>query len=300
MEARRSSTQYLLLGHSIGPFRDEGAKALFRDVAMSAALITCRETRSLDYVVGELGLPKERVVLVGDVAFLLHPAPRARAEEILAEAGVSSEEACVAVSISGGISQFSGQDGARHVIRWNNILSRLVKHTGMRVVVIPHVWSDRPDMGNDDMIEAKQALQGLEGLPITLIERPCNATEYKAVIGTCKFLLAERMHAVIAGLSQRIPTVAVSYSVKVEGIIGDLFEDTPESERPILSIAELIENGDSDERILNLFDHRETLRAVLQKNIPIMMERARANFTYLRQLLWKDGIFSAISPYTLD
>ncbi|NKB56015.1 MAG: hypothetical protein GKS00_06740 [Alphaproteobacteria bacterium] len=285
IEARQASTPYVFLGHSIGPFEDEALRKMFKDIVASATLVTCRETRSLEYVIDNLGLPSDRVALVGDVAFLLRPASRKCADEILSEIGIAPDEPRIAVSVSGGISQFSGLDKDQHACRWAETLTVLAEQTGLRVIVIPHVWSGSPDPSNNDMIEAKKVLSHLNHSRVSLIERQCSAMEYKAIIGTCEFLVAERMHAAIAGLSQHVPTVAISYSVKADGIIGDLFINEPESRKPILSISDYMKGPDSDIRLLEYFNRRADLRAMLGENVPRMTKLAQTNFDLLEKIL---------------
>jgi hypothetical protein len=50
-----------------------------------------------------------------------------------------------------------------------------------------------------------------------------DARGIKGVIRHCRFLVAARTHASIAGYSTKVPTVVMGYSVKSRGIAKDLF-----------------------------------------------------------------------------
>ena len=85
--------------------------------------------------------------------------------------------------------------------------------------LIPHVQETHP--GNDDSILATELLREISPAAkrhTRLAAGDFSAAEYKAMIGRCE-VLAERMHAAIAGLSSRVSTVVVGYSVKARGIL---------------------------------------------------------------------------------
>ena len=257
MEAQKIAGRTVLLAQSIGPFKSDSATNLFKRVAQRCALTTCRESRSYRFCLEELDLPKERTALVGDVAFLLKPAKRDRIDDILRAEGVSPDEPRIALSISGGISMFSQSNRDAHVERWAQIIRDLKAKLDTRIIVIPHVWSNMKTAKNNDMVVSMAVLERVKGLDVVLPKQDLNAMEYKGIIGTTDFLVAERMHAAIAGLSQGVPTVPISYSVKADGIIGDLFADIPEDERPIIPIKDLMAENGVAARIIDFYGRRE-------------------------------------------
>lgn len=284
-EAARAGVPYVFLGHSIGPFVDESLRQLFTEVARNAALITCRETMSLQYVTGTLGISAERVHLVSDVAFLLKPSDRSRAEKILSEHGIQPGEPLIALSISGGISQFSGLDPTQHRKRWAELIKYLELETKSRIVIVPHVWNPSDLPSNNDMVASREVLQLAKDSQAILLGGDHTASEYKSIIGIADFVIAERMHASIAGLSQEIPTVPISYSIKADGIIADLFAALPETDRPVIPISTFMDDSGVYERLLLLYRQRERLKAALQATLPKMYERAGLNFELLDQFL---------------
>ena len=51
----------------------------------------------------------------------------------------------------------------------------------------------------------------------------CSATDLKGYISRCRFMIAARTHASIAGYSTSVPTLVLGYSVKSRGIAQDIF-----------------------------------------------------------------------------
>ena len=66
----------------------------------------------------------------------------------------------------------------------------------------------------------------------------CDAETLKGYISRCRFLVAARTHASIAGYSTGVPTLVVGYSVKAKGIACDLFGDDTHYVVPISSLQE--------------------------------------------------------------
>lgn len=281
MEGQEVGAETVFLGQSIGPFKSSRAMNLFRRVARRCSLTTCRESLSYDFCLEQVGIPKERTALVGDVAFLLKPVERTRVDEILKAEGVEPDERRIVLSISGGISKFSEQSRESHLERWVQIIRRLKAEIDARIIIVPHVWNDTHTPKNNDMVTSLAIKDRLADPDIVLPLQDLNAKEYKGIIGSAEFVVAERMHAAIAGLSQGVPTVAISYSVKADGIIGDLFEEMSAKERPVIAIDALMVDEGTADRIVALHERREELQATLSRSLPQMLERARLNFDLL-------------------
>lgn len=210
----------IFLAQSIGPFRTPAESRAWLHVARRAALTTVRESLSLRYVTGELGLDVERVRLTVDPAFLLDPPTPSRVAELLDHHGLDAGRPIVAVAPSCGISRYSRLDPAEHLRAWRSVIDLITLELGAQVVVVPHVQERHP--ANDDRILARE-LSNLVGHPaVRVADGDYSASELKGIIGACEFVIAERMHAGIAGLSSGVCTVIVGYSVKARGIIADL------------------------------------------------------------------------------
>lgn len=79
----------VIWAHSLGPFRSKWTSWLAKLALERTALITVREETSLGHL-QELGVRRPPIHVVADPAFLLEPAPRERAAEILSSEGIPS------------------------------------------------------------------------------------------------------------------------------------------------------------------------------------------------------------------
>lgn len=95
----------------------------------------------------------------------------------------------------------------------------ILRKTDMSVALIPHVvWA------HDDDRKPLEIVYGMfkDSERVVLIDdRP--AEELKDLISRCRFMVAARTHACIAAYSSQIPTLALGYSVKANGLAKDIF-----------------------------------------------------------------------------
>ena len=114
--------------------------------------------------------------------------------------------------------------------------SRLIQHilstTSMGVLLVPHVVWKR----NDDRRPLLQLYEKFKDTHRIAIVDDCGAQELKGYVSRCRFMVAARTHASIAGYSTSVPTLVVGYSVKAEGIALDLFGTTTHYVTPIASL----------------------------------------------------------------
>ena len=99
------------------------------------------------------------------------------------------------------------------------LINHILQQTDMGVVLIPHVvWSD-----NDDRIPLARLYEEYASSGRVLMIDDNDAPTIKGIIRHCRFFVAARTHASIAGYSTMVPTVVMSYSVKSRGIAKDIF-----------------------------------------------------------------------------
>lgn len=99
------------------------------------------------------------------------------------------------------------------------LINHILQQTDMGVVLIPHVvWPD-----NDDRIPLTELYEEYASSGRVLMLGDNDAPTIKGIIRQCRFLVAARTHASIAGYSTKVPTVVMGYSVKSRGIAKDFF-----------------------------------------------------------------------------
>lgn len=272
-----------MLGHSIGRFKNELDVERWLEVARRASGITVRESATFDYVRNVLKLTSVPLVQTADTAFLLEPADARRVETLRREFGLDDSASTIACSVSQGITLFTAQDGERHAAAWADLIRHITTDPSRRVLIIPHVQERQAN--NDDRILVEQIRQRLQSVPgVVVAEGDLSAGDYKGLIAGCQLVIAERMHAAIAGFSSGVPTIAVGYSIKAEGIVSDVLG--PEhAESGLMTLERFIEPGRAAAEFDKAWRKREQTAKRLQEHVGAVKTAAEANFEALERTI---------------
>lgn len=289
--AQKAGKATFMLAQSVGPFKSDEQRSHFCSVAKAVSLITVRESRSYDYVTKDLGLPSDRVHLTADPAFLLQPSGEDRVQRLLRRYGVDPAAPYVTIAMSRGIARFPGltTSGAETAQTHLVVLGRLVRHVldelGAQVLLIPHVQETLPK--NNDLILAEEIVDALEDDRIRVAWGDHSAADFKGLIAAATLNVAERMHAAIAGVSTATPTMVVRYSVKADGIIGDLLGASAREDGAIVPFEEYLrgEGAGAVETFQNAWDNRGKLRETLEAKLPEVRRLSESNYDLFQEVL---------------
>lgn len=263
-----------IVAQSIGPFKKEEETRAFVGIAERCHLITVRENITYNYLTQDLGLPKNKVVRVADPAFLLTTPTSEERDKLARSLQPQGDGPIVAVAPSGGISKFLASNREQHEDAWVQQLQKLLD-LGLRVIVIPHVQNIR--MYNNDTALATGLVRRLGFDPrISVAAEDWSAGEYKAIISKCDMVIAERMHAAIAGLSSGVCTIAVQYSIKSAGIMNDMLGD--DNEGCLLPFEQFVDPEVGGRVIENVWNNRESISKRLQAALPRVKEASHKTF----------------------
>lgn len=230
---------YILWGCSIDPHRID--KHLI-EYLKKYQLITVRE--SITYkALKESGI--KNLYLIPDTAFRLK-----KIEHKLPE-GFSPTNT-VGINLSPLISGYESNKGITFA-NYEHLIAFILQHTDLNIVLIPHVvWSH-----NDDKTTLNKLYQQYKSSDRIILLEDCNAMELKGYISRCRFLIATRTHASIAGYSTGVPTLVVGYSVKAVGIASDLFGT---AQNYVLPVNTLSREEELTEAFSWLMKHEENIR----------------------------------------
>jgi len=285
----------VFLAHSIGPFRTQEEAEAWTRVAREAALVTVREPASYRYITQDLGLPEDHVHLTADVAFLLEASPPPNASSWRDAYGISRDRPLVAVAPSQGITGYAHLDADAHIDAWIRVIEMLVQDVGAEVIVIPHVQTNLPN--NDDRVIATTLLKRLSHPErVTLAGWDHSAAEFKGIISECELVVGERMHACIAGLGSGVPTVAVGYSVKADGVMRSLFGEEVEKLGVLVSVEQFLDPAHGRASVESAWENRERLQSILADRQNSLRDAAQYNFVLLREALQQRGILLDADP----
>jgi colanic acid/amylovoran biosynthesis protein len=220
----------ILWGCSVGPFTEHPTfeKKIARHLSRFTAIFP-REDRTLHYLrsIG-VAAPMHRME---DPAFLMPAADPP--EQVLKQL---EGQDWIGINLAPLIGRYRSRNlyplwlaDAADLIR-----GLLSKHN-YRIVLIPHVtagWGGSSIVGNESQADelflatVRSMLSDTERSRTCLLPSDLSASQTKACIGKCQFLIASRTHATIAGFSLGVPTLSVAYSVKARGINEAIFGHT--------------------------------------------------------------------------
>lgn len=288
--ALRLDKPLVLLPQTYGPFNSADARRVAARIVQGAAIAMARDQRSfalLQDLLGEAFDPARHRCGV-DVAFLLpveEPGPSAmptRAAEWFAD----GRSQVAGLNVSGLIynDPQRARDDFGFVADYEALTRGLAEGLiarDARVLLVPHVVTPPGHYESD--IEAAERL--VASLPRAARERIAIAPsftdprEVKGLIGKCDWFCGTRMHATIAGLSQGVPTAAVAYSIKTQGV----FETCGQGEH--VADPRHADTEEVVERLLASFDRREAARASLAEHLPSVRETAAAQMRAVAELI---------------
>jgi len=270
----------ILVGHSIGPFEKEREYKAFTKAMRHVQLITARESLSLKYL-ERMKLKNTKIELTAEPAFCLEPDTE-NIEKIWRIYDIPAEKTLVGVAPSQAIAHYSKIPYDNHFKALQKLIQFLTKKLDCHVILISHVHEK--SIKYDDRVMCELLYRKL-GFPenVTVLSLTHSAEEIRGIVGRLDLMIAERMHAAIASLSQNVPTFVIGYSVKVEGILGDIFgfgllEDY------MISVKKIGEER-LKEHVENLLDRRSEVAKYLLEVMPRIKKNARRNFTSIMEAL---------------
>jgi len=275
----------VIYGETTGPLKGRLATLLAKIFYNRVKLITLREEGSAKELQG-LGI-RTPIYVTADSAFLLEPASREEAKDILLREGISEgNRPIIGMSVSRLITRFGFLDlkdrdkkYSRYVELMAQVVDYLVDTLNATVVFVPHVTE--PWGNSDDRVVADDICSLCKNkTKIRCIKKEYTAEEVKGIIGECDLFVGARMHALTASTSMHVPTVSIAYSRKTPEIMGKMLGQ----ERYVLDIKEL-DYDTLTSTINDAWNHREEIRKDLAPKIEAMKERALWNAKLVKDLV---------------
>lgn len=155
---------------------------------------------------------------------------------------------------------------------------------GYGVLIIANgarINSDKPR--NNDLMICDAVYEAVENKDkVRWYHKEMRAEEIRAYIGKCRFLVASRFHAMIAGLQQKVPVLLVGWSHKYQEVL-DFFE---------LGQYAIDFSNLSAQSLWAEFEafaaEEEKIRRAIDSHYDEVIESSRKNIVYVREVL--DGI----------
>jgi polysaccharide pyruvyl transferase WcaK-like protein len=222
-----SGAPYRVMPQAWGPFSDARTAANTRRMLEEAAAFHARDRVSAGYLESLLGRPQGSLPVVPDIAFGLETPPPSLGEALLGGAFARSADRPL-VAISPNMRVYEKTPGREADNAYLRALVELCRHLAERhraqFVLVPneiHVREGFPD--DRGLCRLLHAALGQAGLPAedrALVDGYHTAEAIKSVIGLADVLVASRFHSLIFGLSQGVPSMAISWSHKYRELLA--------------------------------------------------------------------------------
>lgn len=223
----------VLLPQTYGPFSDPALRAVAVRLVRSAAVAYSRDHASHEALLSLLGpeVDPSRHRLGVDAAFALVPRPPG--SEMSADMrGYLTEpnppRPRVGVNVSGLLyNDPSAADRFGLTLVYRSVVHDLIRwfaDQGCDVLLVPHVRAPgrvRRRMTDDDVHACAQIEADLGSVArerVRTVPWGLRADEVKWIIAKMDWFCGTRMHATIASLSSGVPTAAIAYSMKTQGV----------------------------------------------------------------------------------
>jgi len=111
---------------------------------------------------------------------------------------------------------------------------------GLKVLLVPHVLDPVPRYSD---VTICRKLASKDAIFVNL---DSSAEELKALFSEATVVVSERLHGAVASLSVGVPTLAIGYHTKYDGVLGDFFgfSELPNYYVPIQKIDNLMSKVD--------------------------------------------------------
>jgi polysaccharide pyruvyl transferase WcaK-like protein len=225
------------------------------------------------------------VFTTSDSAFLLREADPERTSEIMSEVVGNIDRPLVGINVSAIISRYGfshlDEQGARSLLYTGMIveaIDHLTEVLGLEVVMVPHVFG--PGANDDRPVSREIRSKCRNPTRVHLIGADYSAAELKAVIGSTELFIGSRMHSMVASLSMGVPTLAIAYSQKTLGIVGE--------DMDMADYVLDIRNANAKqlmEMITRLWEDRSQIKASLQERLPEIRRRAELNGHLMKRMM---------------
>ncbi|MFZ4455572.1 MAG: polysaccharide pyruvyl transferase family protein [Bacteroidales bacterium] len=268
-----------MIGQTIGEFSNSTDKDIWTEIEQSADFITLRDTVSLDYLKNDFPSSTFPYFCSVDSAFLL---------EYSNLIGIQKKEmlkkSYVAISVSYSMALYTNSERNRRFEIWIEIIQMILNEWNQNVVLITHVQ----EKYSDDRVIASQLWRSLNfDSRVNVCGEDLSASEFKSIISNSELVIAERMHAAIAGFSSGVCTIPVSYSIKSQGLAQVVFDDSKViSYKDVVLTEQDFENSNLlKEKIANIWIKRELIGRDIQERLPKLQSKASESFDFIYNMV---------------
>jgi len=272
---------FIIFPQTFGPYKKYFSLFLAKKIFKKSSVVLARGVEDISLLKNTQGLKEINISFCPDVAFMLNASVFSKLkidDKIFLE-----NKELIGINISGLMLSNKGKYGMK--VEYKELIIQIidffVKDQKMSVILIPHTYSyPNPLSQDDDYLSCQKIYNNLSNEiqgSVRCLFYNLSPEEIKWIIGKCSFFIGSRMHSTIASISQKIPTVGISYSKKFK----EVFSTADISDCVIDGCSAT--NEESLSLIKTLFFKRDELSHRLNESIPKIIELVKISFQKIIQ-----------------
>lgn len=219
--ARDLRKPYVFLPQAWGPFQNAELAKVVHRICSQASMVYARDDRSMADLALLFGqrLPPT-VQLSPDIAFLfeknLPPSPSTGLQSHLVDQNTPTAGVAPNMRI---YEKTEGTGADNRYLRFLVTVCTTLVSYGFRVLLLPHEVARKNTGSIDDRLLCSIIENAVQDNRVTALVHRMSSSEIKQQIGSMQCLVGSRFHALVAALSQGIPSFAVSWSHKYKELL---------------------------------------------------------------------------------
>ena len=207
--ARLLKKEIFVYAQGIGPITKKLNQKIFKFIIEKVDWISVRDQISID----ELKLlnikPKNQVFLTSDAVFLLQPAKKQFAQDILQNLGVDFDKTKLLI----GMGLRNWKDNPQNIETFAKIADNLVNEYGASIVFFAF-------HGQSDLAFATEIMNKMTQKAYIIDTEKFLPSEVMALMGMMHINIGVRLHSLIFSAAMGIPMLGINYDPKVEGFLN--------------------------------------------------------------------------------
>ena len=273
----RFNKNVYVLGTSIEPMNNKIVKYFTNKVLKDMTHIFAREIITFDYLKSMIS--NEKITLIPDMAFMLED--KYEESKYLKELKTNSEK-IYGITVRNW--NFPKSDNPNELMEnyvnvLTNFMNKSIENDKTSFVFIPQVIVSH---GNDSevAIEIKNRMKQENKSKFLILEEDISPLEIKSIISNLDFFIGTRMHSNIFAISMHIPTIAIAYEKKTNGIMHTVGLDDY-----VIEIDEITEK-----KLEYLVEKQRENSQIIRNDLEKIMSRLREEILIKTEGVLKEGI----------
>ena len=269
LPARLARTRIVCLLVGVGPLESRLGRRLAAWVCRSCDDILVRDEASAA-LLESVGVPRERMAIYADAAFLARPASPERVQQILAENGLADAGSLIGFNVNSYLDRWlktkGGMDADSFLRELGRTLDAVVERWQCPVVLVITQVMDIP------FAERLLARVKCRERVVLVSNRQYTAEEIMGVLGALDLLVGMRLHSLILAAAVGTPCIGLAYAPKVRGFMTLLGQPELTQELAELTCEALLA------KIESVLDDRDSVQRALATRVGELKVQAEAGF----------------------